>query len=118
MNWSKTLKIISDAIYSVGVIIVLCLIALALFGSNEYRDPTAMIPFTWKELAIIWLAFGTIPMLLACMAIYRFNAIKNSTHKKRNFILIFLPGFICAACALFGIGVVIVGIIKTIVLHM
>ena len=115
MNWTKTLKIISNAVYTVGVVIVLCLGTISIFGSNEPINSTAMIPFTWKEQAFIWLALGTVPMLLACMAVYKFNVIKSCAHKKRNFIFIFLPGFICSACALFLIGVMIVGMINTFV---
>lgn len=72
-----------------------------------------MTTFTWKELAFIWLAFGTVPMVLACMAVYKFNDLKNSIHKKRNFILIFLPEFICSACALYVLGVIIAGMVNT-----
>lgn len=72
-----------------------------------------MTTFTWKELAFIWLAFGTVPMVLACMAVYKFNDLKNSIHKKRNFILIFLSGFICSACALYVLGVIIAGMVNT-----
>ena len=115
MNWTKTLKITSNAIYTVGVAIVLCLGIISIFGSNKTIDSTAMIPFTWQEQAFTWLALGNVPMLLACMAVYKFNAIKNSIQKKRNFIFIFLPGFICSACALFVIGVIIVGMLNTFV---
>jgi hypothetical protein len=115
MNWTKTLKIISNAIYTVGVVIVLCLGTINIFGSNEPINSSAMIPFTWKEQAFIWLALGTVPMILACMAVYKFNAMRSSIHKNRNFIFIFLPGFICSACALFLIGVIIVGMINTFV---
>jgi len=105
-------KIISNAVYSVGVIIVLYLGLICFFGSNEAVYPEAMIPFTFQERAFFGLAFGTVPMLLACVAVYKFNMIKNSAHKKRNLIFIFLPGFICSACALFVIGVIIAGIIN------
>jgi hypothetical protein len=115
MNWTKTLKIISNIAYIVGVVITLCLGIISLFGTNEIINSTSMIPFTWKEQAFIWLAFGTVPMILACMAVYKFSAINNSTHKKRNFIFIFLPGFVCSACALYVIGVIIVGMINTFV---
>lgn len=115
MDWTKTIKIISNVVYSIGVIIFLCIGVIGLFGPNAAINPVAMIPITWKEQAFVWLALGTVPMLFACMAVYKSNVIKNSTHKKRNFILIFLPGFICSACALFAIGVVIVGMINTFV---
>ena len=115
MNSTKTLRMISNIVYTVGIIIVLCLGTISLFGLNEAIDSTAMLPFTWKEQAFMGLALGTVPMLFACMAVYKFNAIKNSTHKKRNFIFIFLPVFICSTCALYVIGVIVVGMINTFV---
>ncbi len=110
---SRTARIISNIIYGIGAVITAALAGISIFGSNQAVNPEAMLPVTWKEQAFMWLAFGSIPMLLACMAVYRFNEVKNSTHKKRNFVLIFLPGFACSACALFVIGVVIVGMINS-----
>ncbi len=107
---NKTVKIISDIVYGIGAAIVLVLGAFALFGASAPVNPDTMIPFTQKELAFIWLSFGTIPMLAACFAVYFFNTLQKSAHKTRDFILIFLPGFICAALALFNIGVVILGV--------
>ena len=110
---NKTLKIVSNMVYGIGVVIVIGLSAVVIFGSNEAVFPDAMIPYTWKEQAFIWLGLGSIPMLLACMAVCKFNAIKISSHKKRSFVLIFLPCFICAACALFVIGVIVFGMINS-----
>jgi hypothetical protein len=117
MGTSKTIKIISNAVYIIGVAIALSLGITILFGSNEAINPDAMLPFTWKEQAFMGLAFGTVPMLLACMAVYKFNEIKNSVHKKRNFVLVFFPGFICSACALFIIGIIVAGMINSFILH-
>ena len=114
MKQPKIVKIISNTVYSVGVIIVLSLGTVSLFGSNEIMNPDAMIPFTYKERAFFLLVFGTVPMILACMAVYKYNAVKNSVHKKRNFVFIFLPGFICSACALFVICVFIAGYLSMI----
>lgn len=109
MKKTKAVRLISNIVYGIGSAVVLALIALGLFGPNEAPFPMAMISATYRELACVWLAFGVVPMLLACMAVYKFNDIKNSAHKKRSFIFIFLPGFLCAACALFVIGVILVG---------
>jgi phosphoglycerol transferase MdoB-like AlkP superfamily enzyme len=114
---NKPVRIISNTIYGIGVATAISLGCVALLGSNQILNPDAMIPFTWREQAIVWLAFGTIPMLLACMAFYRFSAIKNNSRKIRNFILIFFPGFICAACALFIISVLVVGMVNTFLSH-
>lgn len=117
MNGTKTVRVISNSIYGIGSAVVLILGTLALFGPNEAVSPMAMIPFTYRELAFLWLAFGTIPMVLACMAVYKFNDIRNCARKKRYFLLIFLPGFICMACALFAIGVIIAGYINSFILR-
>jgi len=108
MNSGKAAKAVSNVIYSLGAAIVICLAGISLLGSKEAVYPDAMIPYSWRELSFIWLAAGSIPMLLACMAVYKFNAIKNSVHKKRNFILLFLPGLICSACLLFIIGIIMI----------
>lgn len=117
MNWTKTLKIVSNVVYISGVVFTLCLSIICLFGANESINPEAMIPITWKEQAFIGLAVGTVPMILACTAVYKFNGIKKGTHKKRNFFFIFLPGFICSACAIYVVGVIIAGMVNTFVFH-
>ena len=109
MNMKKAGKIISIGVYAVGAAMVLCLGAAALFGSTETAFPDAMLPLSWREVAFSWLVWGTIPMLSACGAVYSFCDIKDSQHKRRNFWLIFLPGFICLVCALSIIGLWIVG---------
>jgi uncharacterized membrane protein len=112
MKGAKTVRLVSNIIYAIGVFIVLTLGILSLFGPNETVSPTAMLPLTYKEMAFMWLAFGTVPMLLACIAVYKFNDIKNSAHKKRYFTFLFLPGFVCSACTLFVIGVIITGYVN------
>jgi uncharacterized membrane protein len=117
MNGTKIVKLISNTIYAIGSAVALTLSIISLFGANEAVFPMAMIPSTYKELAFIWLTFGTVPMILACMAVYKFNDLKNSNHKKRYFIFIFLPGFICFACALFVIGLIVAGYINSFILN-
>jgi hypothetical protein len=112
MNTAKALKYLSIAVYSLGSFIVLCLGAVALFGSGEAINREAMLPFTWRESAFMGLATGCIPMLLACLAAYKFNGIKTSLHKKRKLALLFLPCSICAACALFIIAILLLGYIN------
>jgi hypothetical protein len=113
---NRIVRIISNIVYSIGVLMTVSLGCIALFGTNQVINQDVMLPLTWKEQAFIWLAFGTIPMLLACLAVYKFNVIKDSLHKKRNFFLIFLPGFICTACALFIIGLLIAGMVNSFLL--
>lgn len=107
MRRKRILKVIENTIYSLGIIVVLSLTVTALFGSNDYRDPTAMIPMTWRELAFAWLMVGAVPMLLACTAVYVLNGRNNGSYKKRDFVFIFLPGFLCIACVLLSVGEII-----------
>lgn len=113
----KTARIISNTFYGLGAVMAASLVCIALFGPTQVVSTDAMLPFTWKERAFIWLALGSIPMLLTCIAVYKLNVTENSVHKKRNFFLIFAPGFICAACALFIIGLLIVGTVNSFLLQ-
>jgi len=117
MDGRKTAKIIFDIIYCAGVAVTLCLIIISVFGADKVVNPNSMLLMTWQEIAFCWLAIGSGPMIFACVMVYKFNDIKNSTHKKRNFIFIFLPGLICLACVLFVIGVVGLGMINTFFNH-
>ena len=108
---SKAKRTIANTIYGIGVTIVIVLGLTALFGSREIVFPQAMIPYTWREEAFVLLVWGSVPMLLACMAAYRFNVVAESAHKRRNFVLMFLPGFICAACTLFVIGAILLNVL-------
>ena len=99
----KTIRIISNTVYIIGVVCVLFLIILIFFGDaifpHEYDDPNFMVPVYFS--AMLWLMFGTVPMVGACTAVYIFNGIKNRKHKIRNFILVFSPGFICVIVSLY-----------------
>lgn len=107
MRRKRILKVVINSIYSLGTAVILGLTVMALFGSNSYRDPMAMIPMTWRELAFVLIGFRALPMLLACTAVYILNDRNNSSHKKRNFVFIFLPGFPCIACVLILVGMIL-----------
>lgn len=108
----KAARYAADAIYGLGTFIVCVLGGIALSHSNKVLFPDAMMPMQMWELAINWLAWGTIPMAAACLAVYQCNRIKDSVHSMRNGILIFLPGIICLGCMVFIAGVWIGGSIK------
>jgi len=67
--------------------------------------------------AFMLLAFGTIPMVIACYVVYQIYDIKNSYHPKRNRIFVFIPGIICASCAIFVVGLLFVGMINSSILR-
>lgn len=116
MTWRKIYKLISNVFYVLGAFIILCLVIIGIFGSNVPINSSSMLLFTWKESTFMWLGFGALPMLLACLTVYNLNDVKASIHKNRNLALIFLPGFICLACALFIVGVILIGMINTFIL--
>jgi len=108
MDKIKTAKFIFGALYAVGAAIVLCLCLVALFGSKEAVYPDSMMRYTWRNMAFFCLVAGTLPMLLVCFAVYKFNGIKTGARKNLKVFLVFLPAVICCACALFLIALIII----------
>ena len=96
---ARNARLIFNTIYLTGVICVLSLLIVVFFGSDELPNPDAMV--SMKFSAFIWLILGTLPMILSGITVYFFNNLKNSKHKIRNTILIFIPGFICLGFFLF-----------------
>ena len=100
---------LSIAVYSIGVFCVLVLAPVSLFASGLsfvfdsdfnwtlaspyfFIDPNDRIPV--NHIALYGLAFGVFPMILACMAVYKY-CVDKSKHKYRKFNLIFLPAYVC-----------------------
>ncbi|MCM1182163.1 MAG: hypothetical protein NC337_02175, partial [Roseburia sp.] len=82
----------------IGVAIVLALLISVLSQSHIVIFPNAMLPMELHELALIWLAMGFIPMLIASILFHRVFEISKSNHKKRNTILTYIPTGICLLC--------------------
>ena|GEM_PF-6625249 len=99
---TKYFRITSNVVYSIGVACVLILVAISLFGSEELANPTAMV--SMKYSAWVCLAVGMTPMIISTVAFYAFNNFKNSKHKVKKFMLIFLPSFICLGFFVFFAG--------------
>ena len=105
----KNANIISKIAYCIGVFCVIVLVAVSFLGSDWslvfdydfywtlsspyfYIDPNARIPV--NRIGWFGLAIGTIPMILACVAVYKYNIDKDK-HKYRKMGLIFLPAYVC-----------------------
>ena len=97
----KVLKIITNIFYATGCIIVLVLGAISVFGSGEPVFPEAMIPYSWRETAFIWLAVGSVPMLAACFAVFFLNRTYFKPKKLIYKLTVFIPGMVCLCCAVF-----------------
>lgn len=114
---NKIPKIIWTTIYAIGTCITLLLSIVFLSHSDIVINKDAMIPFQLYEKAFILLAFGVVPMVIACYMVYKVYEIKNSYHSKRNSIIIFIPGIICVSCAIFMFGLLFVGMVNSFILH-
>ena len=113
----KISKIIWGVIYFIGTCITLFISIVLLSRSDIIINQEAMIPFQLYEQAFILLAFGSIPMVIACYMVYKVYEIKMSYHSKRNSIIIFIPGIICVSCATFMFGLLLVGMINSFILN-
>lgn len=109
----KILKIISGTVYGIGTCITLVLSIIYLSRSDVVINPDAMLPSQLYEDAFILLAFGALPMIIVCYAVYKIYGIKHRNYK----ILVFIPGIICVSCAVFVIGVLLFGMFNIFVLH-
>lgn len=70
MSRTKMLTII-DIFYWVITVLTIVLIGFVLLGSNEPVFSDAMLPYTPKELAAIWLGVACIPSLIISLIKYR-----------------------------------------------
>jgi hypothetical protein len=105
---ARAAKAISLTVYTVGASIAVVLAGLALFAPDQPIYPDSMLGLTWREEAFLGLAVGALPMVLAGWAAHRFGA---PAHRRRDLIPLLLPGFVCAACALFLVGLLALGYI-------
>ncbi len=112
MSPSNAPRLAVDVVYVVGTVICLVLGATALFGSNAVMDPDAMLPFTYRERAFLFLCVGAIPMVAACVGVYVVHQIGRKPHHWRKACLVFLPGAICAACALYAVAILLIGMVN------
>lgn len=110
MESRKTARIVSNLVYIIGTIAVCGLTIYGVINARVITNPDAMLPMTGGERSTFFLAFGTVPMLSACMAVYKFNMIKSHIRKTPVFILVFLPSSICLVCFLFIVGSIIAAI--------
>ena len=113
----KIPKIIWGVIYSIGTCITLLLSIISLSRSDTIINPDAMIFFQLYEQAFILLAFGAIPMVIACYMVCKVYEMKNSHNYKINSMIIFIPGIICVSCSIFILALLFIGMINSFILH-
>ena len=105
------MKAFSRALYALGTLAVAVLAVIALLRAPWVPFPGTMLPMTLGELAVVWLAAGTLPMALAAWLLRRHGAL----HLRRP-ALVWLPVLPCALCALYAAAVLAVALVKS-VLH-
>ena len=101
------MRAFSRAVYALGALTVLVLAALALLRVPFVPFPEAMLPATLGELAVQWLALGTLPMAAAAWLLRRYGA-----PRLHHPALVWLPVLPCALCALYGAAVFLIALAK------
>lgn len=104
---------IINSIYGVAVAGIVVLIGMVIFGQEAFRDYNTMLNVSLADRAYFVLMAAAIPMIFLGIAVCNRNDIKNSKHPKLYKFLILIPGIVCAGCILFAIGIVIIGMINT-----
>lgn len=105
---NRTRNTILTTVYGIGTAAVFVLLMLVLFRSSVVLNPDAMLPMELHELASIWLALGSIPMLVFSALLYD---IHKREHGRRSAILLFLPSAVCLAFDIYWICIMVIGLV-------
>lgn len=97
-------KLLVTIIYGCGAAMVAVLVCIFLSHSHYVPFPDSMLPTALYELALDWLALGTLPMLIASVLMRKVYG----THGAKT-ALVFLPSAVCAAALLFWLAVWVIG---------
>ena len=103
------MKTLSRALYALGTLAVLALTAAAVLRVDWVPFPDAMLPAALGELAVPWLALGTLPTALAAWLLRRYGRVDP---RRQRFI--WLPVLPCALCALYGAAVFAIALAKSV----
>ena len=106
---SKTLKVIANMVYGLGVVIVLALLLVFIFGAKYVPNPNHMLGFSMREFAFIYAAIGTLPMLGATIVVYFLNDIGEKKLNKLYKVVFFFPAAVCCGCFLYIVGIFMIG---------
>ena len=104
---------IINSIYGVAVAAMLVLIGMVICGQEAFVSYEDAFYVSLADRAFFVLMAATIPMICLGIAVCNCNDIKNSKHPKLYTFLIYIPGIICVGCILFAVGIVIYGMVST-----
>ena len=102
-----------NSLYGVAVAMMVVLIGMVIFGQEAFVSYEDAFYVSLADRAFFMLMIAAIPMICLDIAMYNCNEIKSSKHPKLYTFLICIPAVICVGCILFMIGIVIFGMIRT-----
>lgn len=108
----KKSKII-NSIYGVAVAVLVALIGMVIFGQEAFVSYEDAFYVSLSDRAFFMLMIAAIPMICLGIAVCNCNEIKSSKHPKLYTFLIYIPAVICVGCILFTVGIVIYGMVST-----
>ena len=101
-NLTSNVGITIYGIYSFFAICVLILAAYSIYCNYAFWEGlwhgsyiSLLTPFVFNTFVAVALGVGTIPMVLACTAFYKFNNIAKSKHRFLKGLIIWLPACVC-----------------------
>lgn len=113
---NRAVKIIINLLYIAATAAVVFLVCIALFGATTAANPDAMLPFSHREQAFLWLSFASVPVTLVAIGFYKQNDFPSQRYGQGKALLVFLPAFVCMGCAAFVIGVLVVSMANSFLL--
>lgn len=99
----RTKYVLTAGVYGIGTAMTVFLAAVVASGWELVLFPDAMLPMQISELASVWLAWGTFPMGIASMLLYRMVRAGKVGNGKWKAACVFLPTLVCACFLVYWI---------------
>lgn len=115
-NENDWLKKVVAFLYGVGCIMTLALFILFLFHQDvalPWENGAAlMLPEPLYERAGIWLAMGSVPMVIVSILFYWQGGFAGIKHRISRFVTVFLPAGVCLCFLVFWLATFAVGVLN------
>ena len=102
-----------NSIYGAAAAGIVALIGMVIFGQEAFVSYEDAFYVSLADRAFFILMAAAIPMICLGIVVCNCNDVKNSKHPKLYKFVILIPGIICVGCILFTVGLVITGMVST-----
>ena len=108
----KYKQIILKTMYLVGALLVLILLVATICGPTHIVNPSAMIPMTYREVAFVYLAISSVPMVPISYLYYKEIKKKGRLKSIYASIFLFIPAMVSLFCTFYIFSIIAIGMMS------